>query len=161
MSGRFRDGLLRKDRKMIDIGKLTKHDLLLMLRDQEIELRQLRAENEKLRARPAGQAAQSAPREIGSIAEEAIKVSGVLIAAQKAAEEYLEGVKARYESLEGETNRVIEETKARCSRLESESRQKADLAWDSVKKKLDDYCAAHAELEGLLGQTQSIVNQLK
>ena len=32
--------------------------------------------------------------------------------------------------------------------------------WDE-KKKLDDYCLAHAELESLLGQSQSIINQLK
>ena len=146
---------------MIDIGKLTKHDLLLMLRDQEIELKQLRAENEKLKAQPVEQPVQPAPQELGSIAEEAIKVSGVLIAAQKAADEYLAGVKARYESLETETNRMIEETQAKCNKMEFESQYKADLAWESVKKKLDDYCAAHAELEGLLGQTQSIVNQLK
>lgn len=146
---------------MIDIGKLTKHDLLLMLRDQEIELKQLRAENEKLKAQPVEQPVQPAPQELGSIAEEALKVSGVLIAAQKAADEYLAGVKARYESLETETSRMIEETQAKCSKMEFESQYKADLAWESVKKKLDDYCAAHAELEGLLGQTQSIVNQLK
>ena len=34
---------------MIEIGKLTKHDLLLMLRDQEIEITNLKSENEKLR----------------------------------------------------------------------------------------------------------------
>ncbi len=160
---------------MIDIGKLTKHDLLLMLRDQEIEIRQLKTENEQLKAenaqlkaeneqlktKAAEQQAEPAPRELGSIAEEALRVSGVLIAAQKAADEYLTGVKARYESLEAETERMLEETRTKCSKMEFESRYKADLAWDSVKKKLDDYCAAHAELEGLLGQTQSIVSQLK
>ena len=55
----------------------------------------------------------------------------------------------------------MEETKARCDAMEVESKYKANLAWESVKKKLDDYCLAHAELENLLGQSQSIINQLK
>lgn len=145
----------------MEIGKLSKHDLLLMLRDQELELRQLRSENEQLKAELSAPQPQAAPQECGSIAEEAIKVSGIMLAAQKAADEYLAGVKARYESLESETNRMLEEAQVKCNKMEFESRYKADLAWDSVKKKLDDYCAAHAELEGLLGQTQAIVNQLK
>ena len=80
---------------MIEIGKLTKHDLLLMLRDQEIELTNLKSENEKLKAELAKAQAMPAPQELGSLAEESVKVSGVMIAAQKAADEYLAGVKAR------------------------------------------------------------------
>lgn len=146
---------------MYEIEKLTKYDLLLMLRDQEIELTNLKNENEKLKAELAKVPAVPAPQELGSIAEEAVKVSGVMLAAQKAANEYLAGVQARYQSLETETAKIMEETKARCEAMEIESKYKANLAWESVKKKLDDYCHAHAELEGLLGQTQSIINQLK
>lgn len=146
---------------MIEIGKLTKHDLLLMLRDQEIEITNLKSENEKLRDELAKAQAEPGPQELGSLAEESVKVSGVMIAAQKAADEYLAGVKARYQSLETETAKIMEETKARCDAMEVESKYKANLAWESVKKKLDDYCLAHAELESLLGQSQSIINQLK
>ncbi len=147
---------------MVEIAKLSKHDLLLMLRDQEIELKQAKEENEKLRAAlEAAQSQANVQQALGSIAEESVKVSGVMIAAQRAADEYIASIKARYASIEEETARMIEQTQVKCNKMEFESRYKADLAWDSVKKKLDDYCLAHSELENLLGQTQSIVNQLK
>lgn len=147
---------------MVEIAKLSKHDLLLMLRDQEIELKQVKEENEKLKAAlEAAQAQANVQQALGSIAEESVKVSGVMIAAQRAADEYIASIKARYASIEEETARMIEQTQVKCNKMEFESRYKADLAWDSVKKKLDDYCLAHSELENLLGQTQSIVNQLK
>ena len=152
---------------MVEIAKLSKHDLLLMLRDQEIEIKNLKAENGNLQSQISELQAQIASlqekpeQEIGSIAEESIKVSGVMLAAQRAADEYVLGLKARYESLETETNKMIEETQVKCNKMEFESRYKADLAWDSLKKKLDDYCMAHAELENLLGRTQSIVDQMK
>lgn len=149
--------------KMVDIAKLSKHDLLLMLRDQELELKQLKEENERLKGElsAAPVKREAAPQELGSLAEESVKVSGVMLAAQKAADEYLNAVKSRYASIEDETARMLDEAQTRCNRIEFEARYKADLAWESVKKKLDDYCLAHAELEGLLGQTQSIINQLK
>lgn len=147
---------------MVEIAKLSKHDLLLMLRDQEIELKQVKEENEKLKAAlEAAQSQANVQQALGSIAEESVKVSGVMIAAQRAADEYIASIKARYASIEEETARMIEQTQVKCNKMEFESRYKADLAWDSVKKKLDDYCLAHSELENLLGQTQSIVNQLK
>lgn len=147
---------------MVEIAKLSKHELLLMLRDQEIELKQVKEENEKLKAAlEAAQAQANVQQALGSIAEESVKVSGVMIAAQRAADEYIASIKARYASIEEETARMIEQTQVKCNKMEFESRYKADLAWDSVKKKLDDYCLAHSELENLLGQTQSIVNQLK
>lgn len=147
---------------MVEIAKLSKHDLLLMLRDQEIELKQAKEENEKLKAAlEAAQSQANVQQALGSIAEESVKVSGVMIAAQRAADEYIASIKARYASIEEETARMIEQTQVKCNKMEFESRYKADLAWDSVKKKLDDYCLAHSELENLLGQTQSIVNQLK
>lgn len=147
---------------MVEIAKLSKHDLLLMLRDQEIELKQVKEENDKLKAAlEAAQSQANVQQALGSIAEESVKVSGVMIAAQRAADEYIASIKARYASIEEETARMIEQTQVKCNKMEFESRYKADLAWDSVKKKLDDYCLAHSELENLLGQTQSIVNQLK
>lgn len=147
---------------MVEIAKLSKHDLLLMLRDQEIELKQAKEENEKLKAAlEAAQSQANVQQALGSIAEESVKVSGVMLAAQRAADEYIASIKARYASIEEETARMIEQTQVKCNKMEFESRYKADLAWDSVKKKLDDYCLAHSELENLLGQTQSIVNQLK
>lgn len=144
---------------MVDIDALSKHDLLVMLRDTELEMAQLKNENEKLRDELSK--AQPQQREFGSIAEEAVKVSGVLLAAQKAADDYLAGVKARYQSLEEETAKVMEETRVRCEIIELESKNRANQAWDDLKKKLDDYCLAHDELKSLLGKTQSIVNNLK
>lgn len=147
---------------MVEIGKLSKHDLLLMLRDQEIEIRQLKNENEQLKAQlEQTHASVSAQQELGSLAEESVKVSGVMLAAQKAADEYLTGIKTRYASIAADTERMLQETKARCDKMELESRCKADLAWDELKKKLDDYCLAHSELESMLGQTKNVVEQFK
>ena len=109
---------------MVDIDALSKHDLLVMLRDTELEMAQLKSENEKLRDELSK--AQPQQREFGSIADEAVKVSGVLLAAQKAADDYLAGVKARYQSLEDETARVMKETRVRCEVIELESKNRAN-----------------------------------
>lgn len=147
---------------MVDIGKLSKHDLLLILRDQEIELKQVKAENVQLKSELETALAQAQVQQsLGSIAEESVKVAGVMQAAQQAADEYVAKVKARHASLEEEMAMMLAETKSKCDRMEFESRYKADQAWENVKKKLDDYCLAHSELNNLLGQTDSIVSNLK
>ncbi len=59
--------------------------------------------------------------ECGSIAEQAIKVNGVLEAAQKAADEYLAEVKRANSDTEDKCNRMLRETALKCKKLLDET----------------------------------------
>lgn len=75
------------------LKKLSKLQLLELLAQQERELQLLRNELAEKEAELADRSIQI--QEAGSIAEAALKLNGVFEAAQRAAEQYLESVKAR------------------------------------------------------------------
>ena len=77
-----------------ELSSLSKLELLEILHKQELEIERLKSEKESLLS--IGQA--------GSIAEASLMVSGVMQAAQDAADMYLESVKA----VEAEKNSVAE-----------------------------------------------------
>ena len=81
---------MRKEKN--PLRNLSKLQLLELLAQQERELQKLRAElaeKEEILAKREIQIAES-----GSIAEAALKLSGIFEAAQKAADDYLASVKA-------------------------------------------------------------------
>ena len=75
------------------LRKLSKLELLELLAQQEREIQSLRAELAEKEARLADRELKI--RECGSLAEAALKLSGIFEAAQQAADQYLENVKAR------------------------------------------------------------------
>lgn len=75
------------------LRKLSKLELLELLARQERELQSLRASLAETEAQLADRDLKV--RESGSIAEAALKLSGIFEAAQQAADRYLENVKAR------------------------------------------------------------------
>lgn len=77
------------------LRKLRRDELLRMLLEMEQENEQLAAENRELRRQLAQR--ELAIAESGSLAEAALKLSGVFEAAQEAADLYLENVKRKAE----------------------------------------------------------------
>ena len=77
------------------LRKLRRDELLRMLLEMEQENEQLAAENRELRRQVAQR--ELAIAESGSLAEAALKLSGVFEAAQEAADLYLENVKRKAE----------------------------------------------------------------
>lgn len=99
--------------------------------------------------------------EAGSLAEAALQVNGVIEAAQEAASQYLDNIKALNERTamlcmqqEEETNsrcRALEaETKQRCADLEQAADEKITVRWNDFTKKVDQYLDAHGELKEAL-----------
>lgn len=153
-----------------DLKRLSRADLLEMLIDQSVELKKtqkkLKTAEAKLKSR------QIAIDEAGSIAEAALKLSGVFEAAQSACEQYMENIRTlsdRQNEVSGRREEesirkaaaTLEETEARCAALEAETREKCEnmLAqarkesqayWDEVSRKLEAFCSNHAEVRELL-----------
>ena len=75
-----------------ELKKLSKTELYELLYEQELEVERLTAENKELSERHVKQ------EHAGSLSEAAIEVSGIIQAAQKAADVYLNNIKAIEES---------------------------------------------------------------
>ena len=80
--------------KQRELKKLSRTELLEMLLDVTRENDILKAENEELKARMEDRRIRL--EESGSIAEAALKLNGIFEAAQKAADQYLDSVRARH-----------------------------------------------------------------
>ena len=143
--------------------RLNKTQLFTMLRDQELEISQLRQENEELKAALNAQTIQM--QETGSIAEAAMRINMVFESAQKAADQYVQSVKARWAQREAEADRIEKEAKknaeilllqahAKCEHMENETRRKVDEAWKMLKKRLDEYLDLHKGLREILEQNR-------
>ena len=75
-----------------DLRHLTRAELLELLLDMSEELEKTKAELEALKAENADRRIRLS--EAGNIAEAALSLSGIFEAAQKAADDYLDGVRA-------------------------------------------------------------------
>lgn len=108
-----------------EVKKLNRTDLLKLLIEQT-------EENERLAARLSKLEQQLADRTIalensGSIAEAALRLSGVFDQAQDAADSYLESIRAKQtqiDTLLAQAQRRQEQTEADCARQEEQTRQK-------------------------------------
>jgi len=80
-----------EDKEKNELKKLTRLELLELMYDQSKELDRLRAELEETKEKLAEKELQIS--EAGSLADAAVKISGVLEAAQNAADLYLQNIK--------------------------------------------------------------------
>lgn len=140
------------------LKKLTRMELLELLVDREKEV-------ENLKAVIAEQEARLADRSIkienaGSIAEAALSLNGVLEAANAAAQQYVDNVRAMYSEQDDLISRKIEETeskcfaqefatKERCAHLREETerecqelRESTQLECNTMKITVSEQCAA-------------------
>jgi len=109
-----------------DLKKLSRLDLVEMLLEVTRENEQLREAldeaNKKLESRTI------AVDETGNLAEAALRLNGVLEAAQAAADQYLENIKAREE-----------QQKQICIQMEQETQEKCNRLMQSAKSQVDQY----------------------
>lgn len=146
--------------------KLNRAELLEMLLQRTRECDELRAELDAVRGRLESR--ELAVTESGSIAEAAIRVSGVFEAAQQAADQYVENVRLRYAEKEAESARLEEQTRIECERriasaerkcriMEAETERRcadirlraerdADRNWEKLFARLDSLRDENAEL---------------
>lgn len=142
-----------------EIRHLGKTELLSILRDQEAELEQLRAQISKLQSELEEQTIQM--DKCGSIAEASLQVNQVFQAAQAAADQYLANVREKEAGADEAARRIeseaqkraeakIQDTEMRCKQLEAESRKKAAAYWTVLQVQLDQFYRSHEGLKEML-----------
>jgi len=141
-----------EEMKEKQVKRMSKIELLELLRSQEEELQTLCAENRKL-----GEQLKERRLEIanaGSIAEAALSINKIFEAAQIAADQYLMNVRLRADEdaermlrMKADMERQLEELKAKanaeCAEREEREKQYIDALWHDLEKRLDEYEKAH------------------
>lgn len=134
-------------KKENDLRSMSKTELLTMLRDQEAEINELKEENARLRQQLEDK--RIGLQECGSIAQAALKLNGVFEAAQAAADQYLESVKAG--SSGAELNAQMEEelaqTRARCQQMEEEAARRVERQRQAFARMVERCCLDNPELK--------------
>ena len=126
--------------KQPDLRSLSRAELLEILIQQGEEMERLRSENEAYRQQLEDRTLKL--QEAGSIAEAALKVSGIFEAAQESAEQYLQNIQAM--SLEQETctrkaQELLAETEARCAAMKAQVEAQRDQMIEKAKAESMDY----------------------
>ena len=174
MTGRL-SGRRREWEKMseIEMRKLGRKELLDALADREDEI-------DRLRLRLVDVEKRLSDREIkidraGSIAEASLSLSGIFESAEKAAAQYLENIErlsSRQESVcremeeksRAEAERILAEaeillsgarqleadTKRECEVLKAKAEAEAEQHWETVSRRLRQFCQSREELKALL-----------
>ena len=143
-----------------ELKKLHRSDLLELLIAQEKENEQLRSQILQLKQRLEDRTI--ALERAGSIAEASLQINGVFRAAQDAAAQYLDNIQRLSGQQEEICRRLEAETQEACRRMEEETRrtcqeqlssaqQAADRYWTEARQRMEEYCAAHEELQKFLG----------
>ena len=135
-----------------ELRRLSRADLLEMLIDQSEQLQELKTKYEQ--AEQALQQRQLSIQNAGSIAEAALQLSGVFDAAQDAADQYLDNVRALAEHEERRTQAIMEqsgrmlleaekrcekmeaETKIACAEMVAKAKAESQAYWEEVQSKL-------------------------
>ena len=90
----------------------------------------------------------------GSIAEAAVQISGVLEAAQAAADQYLLSIRAATadmdQSAQSQSERLVQDAQSRAQALENEAEKQVSEKWDRFEQRAMDLIQAHEELRSLV-----------
>lgn len=132
-----------------DLKKLSRADLLELLVAQTKENERLT--NLLMRANEELNKRQLVLNDSGSIAEAALRLSGIFDIAQAAADQYLESVRLKTQKEEEvyasqrqncaqDCEKLIRQTEEKCLSMEEETRLRCSAVLASVKQDLQNYC---------------------
>ena len=131
-----------------ELKKLGRTELLEMLLQQVEENERLRAEAEELREKLAQRTIVM--ENSGSVAEAALRLSGVFDQAQKAADDYLESIRLANAEPEAYVRHILEEAQAQADAIISgaESRSarihaEADEYWTMMRQRVQNLLENH------------------
>ena len=144
------------------LNNLTIGQLQNLLLSQQQDLAALHGQLEELREQLRETQAQLEARrlateEAGSIAQEALQLSGIFENAQQAADHYLENVESmharqeadylqRLAEAEQQAQDLLRSTRQQCAAMEQEARSKADYYWDALSQKIQQLYQQQPEL---------------
>lgn len=142
-----------------ELRRLSKTDLITLLRDQEAELQQLKTDNAALLEQLEDRTLRI--DKCGSIADAALALSGVFEATQSAANQYLASVQTaqaaaqeRAQSIEEEAQRradaLLRQAETACREKYSEATRQADAYWGALAEQLESFYRTHVGLREML-----------
>ena len=131
-----------------ELRKLNRAELLELLLELSRENEALQAQLKQTEAALSDRRLQM--EEAGSIAEAALRLSGIFEAAQKAADQYLSSVSERTARQEEICIRMEAETKRKCDEMVERARLDSQRYWDEISRRMEDFYNAHAGLRELL-----------
>lgn len=142
-----------------EIRHLGKTDLLKIIRDQEAELEQNRAQIEELNKSLADKATHL--EKCGSIAEASLELNGVFQAAQAAAAQYLAEIKEKADNASAKADSIVNDARDKADaqvreaiesagNIESQGKEKAEAYWQDLSAKLESFYESHVGLRELL-----------
>ena len=138
-----------------ELRKLSRKDLLELLITQGRERDALQTELEQVKTALTNRQLQI--EQAGSIAEASLQLNGVFEAGQAAAQQYLENIRQRSESIEAVCAqreelcaRREEETRRKCQAMEEDARRRAEGYWTELSMRLKKFYEEHQALKELL-----------
>lgn len=148
-----------------ELQKLKRGDLLEVLLEQSRAIDDLKLQlqekddmiaslNKKLEERNID------IQEAGTIAEASFKLNGVFDAAEKAAQQYLENLKALHDREQNIISKKEEETESRCAAMLEEMQERCDAMKESTMKECDAFKASvRAKCQAVEEATESRCRQ--
>ncbi len=146
----------------LDMRKMNRAGLLAALESATQKADNLESElavaNAKLNER------NIAIRESGSLAEAVLRVQGIAQAIDDAAAQYLDNIKQQQHESREESEKLLEDTKTRCARMEEETRirceqmlaaaqEESQAYWDEVYQRIRRYTQTSDSLKSVAQST--------
>lgn len=131
-----------------DLKKMSKTDLYNIICEKEKQITDLNFEIEELKLQLQDNKIEL--EKTGSIADAAVQISGVLDAAQKAADVYLENVKQQAENQKKVLDDEIAAAKIQAEQIVKDAEVAAAAKWDDLTARLEEFYSVHAGLKDLL-----------
>lgn len=149
-----------------ELKRLNRRELIDII--YELQQRYADRENEIAQLQAALEKRELSISESGSIAEAALKVNGVFEAAQAAADQYLQSIRAanadttaRIEAVQKQSDEmlrqanlkaesIIKDAETKADEIISNANQDAVKSWDQFQQKADELLRTRAELNALV-----------
>lgn len=138
-----------------ELKKLKRSELIEILLEQAGEIDELKIQLEE--AKLALESRKIEMEKAGTLAEASMLISGVLDAAQSAADVYLYNIRETdsncqkiREEAEAEAKRITEEAEKSAEQMKNEAKEAADGYWNEVSQRLENFYDEHNGLRDLL-----------
>ena len=119
------------------LRKATRTDLLKLLLEQRKENESLRQENSQIQQQL--QQRQITINQSGTLAEAALKLSGIFDAAESACQYYTENIRSLSGRQEEICRTMEQETREKCDKMLEQAKQMAKVYWDEYTEKCSRY----------------------
>lgn len=127
------------------LRKASRPDLLQLLLEEKRSNEALRAQLEQLQLQLESR--QMRMNQAGSLAEAALKLSGIFDAAESACQYYTENIRTLSGRQEEICRKMEQETREKCDRMLEQAKQMTRVYWEEYKEKCGRYMKSMEEAQ--------------